>query len=112
MPEPKVTIGELEKFYPVLGQRGVHFDGSTLTEPGCSITGMVFFEYECYGDESWDPAILNGKVSTTFSVKSIFGQTCQCTLECSEKSFDEINAMAPGIHLISASHDRLRRRRM
>jgi hypothetical protein len=101
MPEPTVTIGGLEKFYRVLGQRGVHFDGNTLTEPGCSISGMVFFEYECFGDESWNPSILNGKVSTTFSVKTIFGKICQCAIEFSEKTLGEIDAMAPGIHQIS-----------
>ena len=101
MPEPKVSIGGLEKFYPVLGQRGLHFGGSTLTEPGCSITGMVFFEYECFGDELWNPSTLNSKISTTFYVKSIFGQCCQCIIEFSEKSLDEIDVMAPGIHLTS-----------
>jgi len=103
MPEPKATIGELVKFYPVLGQKGINWHGSTLTEPGCSITGMVFCEYECYGGESWDPVIHNGKISATFVAKSVFGQTCRCAIEFSEKSLDEMKAMAPGIHLTSKS---------
>jgi hypothetical protein len=101
MPEPKVAIGKFEKHYPVLGQRGINSGGSTLTEPGCSTPGMVFFEYECYGSESWDPAIHNGKICATFFAKSIFGQTCQCPIEFSEKSFSEIQAIAPDIHLTS-----------
>ncbi len=103
MPEPKATIGKLEKYYPVLGQKGIHSDGSTLTEPGCSITGMVFFEYECYGGGSWDPIIQNGKIAATFAAKSIFGKNCRCVIEFSEKSFDEMTAMAPGIELTSKS---------
>jgi hypothetical protein len=101
MPEPAITIGKLEKHYPVLGQKGVMFDGKTLTEPGCSVTGMVFFEYGCYGDNSWDPAIQAGNVSATFAVKSIFGRTCRCVIEFSEKNLDEIRKMAPGIDLTS-----------
>jgi hypothetical protein len=101
MPEPAITIGKLEKHYPVLGQKGLEFDGNTLTEPGCSVSGMVFFEYECYGGGSWDPAIQNGKVSATFGTKSIFGKTCQCVIEFSEKSLDEIRKMAPGVDLTS-----------
>jgi hypothetical protein len=101
MPEPAIKIGKLEKHYPVLGQTGLMFDGNTLAEPGCSISGMVFFEYGCYGGGSWDPAIEAGKVAATFGVKSIFGRTCRCVIEFSEKSLDEISKMAPGIDLTS-----------
>jgi hypothetical protein len=101
MPEPAITIGELEKHYPVLGQKGLMSDGRTLTEPGCSVTGMVFFEYECYGSDSWNPAIEAGKVSATFGVESVFGKTCRCDVEFSEKSLEEIREMAPGIDLTS-----------
>jgi hypothetical protein len=103
MPELKTTVGKLDKFYPVLGQEGVYCDGSTLAEPGCSITGMAFFEYECYGGESWSPVIQDGKIVATFAAKSVFGQTCRCVIEFSEKSWDEVKVMAQGIHLTSRS---------
>jgi hypothetical protein len=101
MPEPKTVIGELVKYYPVLGQKGINCDGNTLTEPGCSINGMVFFEYECYGGGSWDPIIDNSKISATFAAKGVLGQTCRCIIEFSEKNLDEVKALVPGIHLTS-----------
>lgn len=101
MPEPKVTIGDLVKHYAVIGQKGVNCDGGTLVEPGCATTGMAFFEYECYGGKSWDPAIRNGRISATFFAKGILGKTCHRVIEFTEKSFDELKAMAPGIHLTS-----------
>jgi hypothetical protein len=100
MPEPKITIGSQEKYYPVLGQKGMFGDGNTLTEPGCSTSGMVFTKYECYGGEGWDPAIHDGKISTTFVVTDVFGGKCSCGIEFSQKTFEEINALAPDIHLI------------
>lgn len=101
MPEPQIPMGGLIKFYQVLGQKGINSNGSTLTEPGCSITGMTFFEYECYGGQSWNPSIVDGKINATFWIQSILGKTSRCTIQFSEKSFDEVNEMAPGIHLIS-----------
>jgi len=100
MPEPKVKIGSQEKYYPVLGQKGIFADGSTLTEPGCSTSGMVFTKYECYGGKGWDPAIHDRKISATFIVTDVFGSKCSCGIEFSQKSFEEINALAPDIHLI------------
>lgn len=97
MPEPKITIGELSKSFRVLGQEGIVGDGSTLTKPGCSIAGMAFFEYECYGDASRDPAIKDGKIQGTFIVRTVFGRQSSCRVDFSEKSLQEIIAMAPGI---------------
>jgi hypothetical protein len=101
MPEPTAKMGELVKYYRVLGQKGLVFDGSTLTEPGCSISGMAFFAYECYGDESWNPAFRDGILTAEFTVKSVFGRSSRCELKLSEKSLDEVKAMAPGIHMTS-----------
>jgi hypothetical protein len=100
MPQPKVKIGPQEKYYPVLGQKGEFGDGSTLTEPGCSTSGMVFTTYECYGGEGWDPVVKGGRISATFVVTDVFGGKCRCGIEFSQKTFEEINALAPDIHLI------------
>lgn len=100
MPEPKILLGNHEKYYPVLGQRGLHFDGSTLVDAGCSIAGMLFYSYECYGSDLWDPVVHDGKVFATFVVTPIFGRKCRCHINFSEKSMEEIDAIAPGIHLI------------
>ncbi len=100
MPEPKVNIGSQQKYYPVLGQKGTFAEGSTVTEPGCSTSGMVFTKYECYGGEGWDPVIHDGKISATFVVTDVFGGKCSCAIDFAQKSFEEINAIAPDIHLI------------
>jgi integrase len=36
MPEPSIAIGEHRKLYPVLGQRGLNFEGDTTVESGGS----------------------------------------------------------------------------
>jgi hypothetical protein len=100
MPEPEIKLGDQVKFYPVLGQSGLHFDGETLVEPGCSIAGMAFYKYECYGAEVWDPRIHDGRIATTFIAKPVFGRKCRCNISFVEKTLAEINAVAPGIHLI------------
>jgi hypothetical protein len=106
MPEPKVRIGNQEKVYPVLGQKGEYSHGSTLTEPGCSTSGMVFYKHECYGGREWNPVTRNTKIVATFVATDILGGKCQCPIEFSEKSLEEINVIAPGIHLIFENPER------
>lgn len=105
MPEPQFTFGELVKIYAVLGQKGIHSDGSTLVEPGCSLTGVSFFEYECFGPVEWNPRITNLRIKGKLRVKSVFGQTSDCEIEFSEKPWKDIDEFAPGIHLVSIAKD-------
>ena len=100
MPEPSANIGEHVKLYPVLGQRGLHFDGDTLVDAGCSTSGMVYYIYECYGGEGWDPETTGQHIKATFQVSDGFRRKAKCTVKFTRKSLEEIKAFAPGIETI------------
>ena len=100
MPEPSVTIGGHVKFYPVLGQKGQYFDGETLVDAGCSASGMVYYLYECYGGEGWDPKTAGQRTTATFKVSDGFKRKAKCTVRFTRKSLEEMIAFAPGIEMI------------
>lgn len=100
MPEPSASIGEHVKFYPVLGQRGPHFDGETLVDTGCSSSGMVYYLYECYGGEGWNPVETAGQIAGKFEVCDAFGNRATCTIEFQQRPLEDIIAFAPGIEAI------------
>jgi len=100
MPEPFAKIGEHVKLYPVLGQRGLHFEGDTLVESGCSTSGMVYYLYECYGGEGWDPSMTKKQIAGVFQVSDGFNRKAKCTVQFTQKSLEEIKEFAPGIEVI------------
>jgi hypothetical protein len=102
MPEPSANIGEHTKLYPVLGQRGLHFDGETVIDAGCSISGMVYYIYECYGGGGWGPDTTDQQINATFRVSDGFRSTSRCSVRFTHKSLEEIKAFAPGIDMIDA----------
>jgi hypothetical protein len=100
MPEPSAKIGEHVKLYPVLGQRGLHFEGDTLVDSGCSASGMVYYFYECYGGEGWDPKTSGQQIKGTFYVSNGFNGKAKCIVRFRPKSLEEIKTFAPGIDAI------------
>jgi hypothetical protein len=102
MAGPSLDIGgELVKLYPVLGQRGLHFEGDTLVDAGCSTSGMVYYSYECFGGEGWDPKITTGEqILGTFQVSDGFKSRAKCTVKFKRRSLEEIKAFSPGIEVI------------
>jgi hypothetical protein len=97
MPEPSIPIGEHIKLYPVLGQRGLHFEGDTTVESGGSISGMVYYLYECYGGGGWDPQVSGGVIQGEFRIRDAFKKKVKCRVSFKEKSLDEMRRFAPGI---------------
>jgi len=100
MPEPSANIGGHVKLYPVLGQRGPHFDGDTLVDAGCSTSGMVYYIYECYGGTGWDPGAAGQQINATFQVSDGFRRKAKCTIRFTRKTLEEVKAFAPGIDMI------------
>jgi hypothetical protein len=100
LPELTMQIGTHLKMFPNLGQRTLNFQGDTLVEPGTSISGMVYYIYECWGDSGWDPAIVNGTISGTFVITDAFQKKTSCRIVFSERSLDEIKKLAEGIEHI------------
>ena len=97
MPEPSIAIGEHRKFYPVLGQRGLNFEGDTTVESGGSTSGMVYYLYECYGGEGWSPEVSGGTIYGEFRIRDAFKKKTKCRVSFKEKSLDEMSQFAPGI---------------
>ncbi len=100
MPEPSVNLGGHVKFYPVLGQKGVSFDGETLVDAGCSTSGMIYYIYECYGGQGWSPRTTGEQITATFRVSDGFNRKARCTVSFKRKSLEEMIAFAPGIEMI------------
>lgn len=106
MPEPSAQLGENVKLYPVLGQRGLHFEGETLVDSGCSTSGMVYYVYECYGGEGWDPRIVDRQITGRFQISDGFNRRAECEVRFVLKPLDYIRSFAPGIETIDQNQPR------
>ena len=97
IPEPVLKTGSHGKVFPVLGQKGVIHEGHITAEAGSGVSGMVFYVYECYGDEAWDPRVKDGKITGRFTVRDVFGGKAKCNIIFCEKSLDRIKELVPDI---------------
>jgi len=100
MPEPSATISEHVKLYPVLGQHGLYSTGDTMVDSGGSTSGMVYYLYECYGGEGWNPQSSDGVIQGEFRIRDAFKKKAKCKVYFREKSLDDIKRFAPGIDTI------------
>ncbi len=97
MPEVTIQIGSHLKMLPNLGQRTLNFEGDTVVDSGTSISGMVYYVYECWGDPIWNPAIKDGKITAKFIVRDAFEKKTSCRIVFSERPLEEIKNIAEGI---------------
>lgn len=96
IPQPQLKIGNQEKFFNVLGQVGIFSDGKTEIDSGSSISGLVFYTYECYGHESWNPKVQkDDAIKVKFKVKEVFGNVTKKNLYLRKKTIDEIEKFIP-----------------
>jgi hypothetical protein len=98
--EPMVNLVEADtiKIWPVLGQGGIlPASGQTMVVSGDSVSGMVFYLYECFGHPEWDPKQQDGIITGTFQVKSVFRNKAKAKISFHEKPLEEIEKMVPGI---------------
>jgi hypothetical protein len=100
MPEPSITVGEHLKLFPVLGQRGQYSTGDTTVESGGSTSGMVYYLYECYGGQGWDPLSSDGVIHGEFRIRDAFNKKAKCRVSFREQPLDSIRRFAPGIDKI------------
>lgn len=95
--EPTAKVADNLKVYPVLGAQGPSFDGSTRLEPGGSISGMAYYEYECYGNNEWDPERTDGEIAVLLTAREVFGRESTCRITCHERPLHEIEGLVPDI---------------
>ncbi len=97
IPEPTLTIGPYGKVLPVLGQIGRWFEGRTHVEAGSSISGTVFYVYQCYGHDVWNPQVRNGEITGHFAIRDVFGGRAGCSITFRERTLEYIKSMIPDI---------------
>jgi len=98
MPEPKMKMtNDNQKIFPVLGQQGLFFKDTGMVESGGMSNGMIYYKYDVYGPELWDPIIKDGIISGTIVVKDIFGKATKKKISCKEMPFAKINEIVPKI---------------
>ncbi|MGB3346516.1 MAG: hypothetical protein WBA71_04600 [Candidatus Humimicrobiia bacterium] len=103
IPEPKIDLGKSGniKVLPVMGQRGLLFNDVTMIESGASISGMIYYFAEFYGDEVWNPIIKKGEITGKLEIKDVFNKKVYCKIVFSEKPLEEVKSMIEGIEKIA-----------
>lgn len=98
IPQPRVTVGGQEKIFNVFGQMDTLFSDTTTVGSGESTSGMVFYTYECYGGEEWDPPIRDDDtLEVDLVVEEVFGRTSEATFELNKIEVEEAEEWVPGL---------------
>ncbi len=99
---PIVQLGDSEygKHYSVLGQKTQYSDGETYVVSGACVGGMAYFRIELFGDDSFDPIIINNQITAYFKIKDVFGKKAFTKITFSEKPLDEIKKICKDIDKI------------
>lgn len=101
LPAIEIQLGPIIKQIPVLGQRTDIFDGSTVIDAGCSVSGLAFFNIEVYGTDNADPIVKTRHNKREIDVKvcitDCFGKKTVKTIPLAEKPYSKIIRYIPNI---------------
>ena len=100
VPEPSWECDAFTKYYPVLGQKGLMFGGETMVDSGCSISGMAYYVYECFGDKIFDPLIVNDTIMGFFEINDVFGKKTKCKITFNLRELEYIQTIFKNIEKI------------
>ncbi len=100
IPEPSLENEVFTKHFPVLGQKGLIFRGETTIDAGCSISGMAYYVYECFGDKVFDPLIINDKIKGIFEAKDVFGKKVKTKIDFTYKELEYVQSFFKDIDKI------------
>jgi hypothetical protein len=103
IPEPVLKAETFTKVFPVLGQKGVAFEGETIVDSGCSIAGWAYYVAQYYGHEAWNPIIRNDRITGTFVVRHVFGGKATTQIGFTRRELEDIEELVPGIATIPTS---------
>jgi hypothetical protein len=101
IPEPKWEFAGGTKLWQVLGQKGLSYEGNTVVDSGCSISGMAYYFVEFYGTEGWNPKTESGKIVGELVIKDVFGKKAHSKIVFSETPLERIESMIEGITKIA-----------
>jgi hypothetical protein len=105
MPAVELELGPVLKRVPILGQMSDKFNGNTVVESGCSVSGLAFFNLEAYGGNRFDPKAIQRieharSLDVRVCVTDCFGKRWNSKFTLAEKSFAEMNRRIPNIDRI------------
>ena len=100
IPEPLWENEAFTKCFPVLGQKGLVFGGDTTVDSGCSISGMAYYIYECFGDKHFDPLIVNDVIQGFFEARDVFGKKVKCTINFTKKELGYVQTIFKNIEKV------------
>jgi len=100
IPDPSWENEAFTKYFPVLGQKGLVFGGDTKVDAGCSISGMAYYIYECFGDKIFDPLIVNDAIKGYFEVNDVFGHKVKCTINFASKELTYVQTIFKDIEKV------------
>jgi hypothetical protein len=87
--------------FQVLGTKGIAFDGSTVVEAGCSISGWAYYSIGYYGDDKWNPIIKDQKIDCFLEVRDVFNGKSKTKITLSYKDLNWIKSWIPTIEEVS-----------
>ena len=104
IPEPKVKLGGTGygKVYSVLGARGVFHDGDTVVKSGCSIAGFAYYIVGLYGDELWNPEIVEGKAVGKIVVRGVYGRKTTAIIHFNRITLEKAKELVEGIDVVDS----------
>jgi hypothetical protein len=104
--EPNIELhGSYTKVYPVLGTRGLQFQGDTLIKSGQSISGFCYYVVELWGTQNWDLAFDGRTTTAEIAVQSAFGNKARSKILFKEISLERANVIIPGIENIGREQE-------
>ena len=79
---------------------GIFHSGNTCIKPGQSISGMSYFFLSVYGDNKFDPEIIDSKILGNFVIYDNFDKKSKNDVVFNYKSLEEIKNIIPQIEKI------------
>lgn len=103
--EPVVEFPEagMSKTYPVLGVKGLHYEGDTMVRSGSGIAGFSYHEAEFFGGEGENPLVESNKTTGKIVVRSVLGDEASTEIVFREIAIEKLRQMIPGIDKITLS---------
>ncbi len=97
IPYPEFSFNHGTKFLNVFGQKYGELSGETFVSPGCSVSGVAYYELEIWGDEKWNPNVIGDEIKANLVVTDGFKSQTKITIRFKEKSLEDAYKIVPSI---------------
>lgn len=102
IPEPQIELGQSGqiKSWPVLGQKGLYYEGDTMVKAGSSISGFAYYILEFWGTDNWNLKLIDGKAEGKMEIKGVFGKKASVKILFTEIPLEKATKMVKGIDTV------------